>query len=454
MPEAITGTPWIVIPQPQNAVVNGATDVKGNKMSLPDAGAPNERFVRLHELGHAKFTPSEANPTKLASRYKCKEVDIQVVEDMRIHSLLAFCAKGHNTLSPLLDKDVQPHSQAHYANQGANMADYSMSPKDHLEVITLMAMQHHVTYGDMPIQQHGLLTHRYREALSCYEAKMMMDPNAPKGMNGHLDTIIRMSNNIIGQVAKQLAGKRHGSKKLRDFKNTCKAAQLLRKLLSELGETLPEEWGEEYDSDMASKSMVCSSATDGQWGELVSIDTLNLSVPHRPKEQPIKTRQAVPMGARLGHIRRLITDGRAFSRTRKLPLNGGTVLIDASGSMEMPTADIMRYLDNAPSSTIAMYSANPRKGKITIIAKNGRLATERDIQNQREIVGGGNIIDGPALDWLAKQAEPRIWICDGYVTGINDKEHNNLSREAMIKAKRGKIKRYNSIEDATNATSR
>ena len=28
------------------------------------------------------------------------------------------------------------------------------------------------------------------------------------------------------------------------------------------------------------------------------------------------------------------------------------------------------------------------------------------------------MIDGPALDWLARQPEPRFWLSDGQVTGI------------------------------------
>ena len=63
--------------------------------------------------------------------------------------------------------------------------------------------------------------------------------------------------------------------------------------------------------------------------------------------------------------------------------------------------------------------------------------------------GGGNIVDGPALDWLATQAEPRIWISDGAVTGIDDVDHAVLSAEALRAQMTGRVRRLDNLGAAT-----
>jgi len=59
--------------------------------------------------------------------------------------------------------------------------------------------------------------------------------------------------------------------------------------------------------------------------------------------------------------------------------------------------------------------------------------------------GGGNIVDGPALEWLAAQAEPRIWISDGVVTGVNDVDYAALSAEALRVQMTGRIGRLDNL---------
>ena len=45
------------------------------------------------------------------------------------------------------------------------------------------------------------------------------------------------------------------------------------------------------------------------------------------------------------------------------------------------------------------------------------------------------MIDKPALEWLSKQAKPRIWVCDGQVTGVGDRMSaiNTLECEAVCR---------------------
>jgi hypothetical protein len=133
---------------------------------------------------------------------------------------------------------------------------------------------------------------------------------------------------------------------------------------------------------------------------------------------------------------RYMTDKRMFHR--KINRAGGTILIDVSGSMSLSNYDIEQMVAAKPASTIATYCGDGDSGDLTIIVKDGR-SIDPDRYNPEL---GGNIIDLPALQWLAKQPGPRIWICDGIVTGVSDGCHPDLTAACDQVAKRAKVTRY------------
>ena len=133
-------------------------------------------------------------------------------------------------------------------------------------------------------------------------------------------------------------------------------------------------------------------------------------------------------------------DGKAWSV--KLRRETGSILIDVSGSMHLKVSQIGRLLENAPLATVANYSSDGhRTGELHILAQNGRYTSDP----QR--AGFGNGVDGPALDWLARQPAPRVWICDGVVTGVGDATHHTLARECMTTCVRSNIMRVESVEE-------
>lgn len=123
---------------------------------------------------------------------------------------------------------------------------------------------------------------------------------------------------------------------------------------------------------------------------------------------------------RWSNLHRISTDGRVFARKTRRPgtLQKGTVLIDVSGSMNIETADIAALVERLPQATIAIYSGDGKRAWIVVVAKNGRRVA--DIDGPDVPRNGGNTCDGPALLWLSRQDSPRIWICDGFVTGRGD----------------------------------
>ena len=68
-----------------------------------------------------------------------------------------------------------------------------------------------------------------------------------------------------------------------------------------------------------------------------------------------------------------------------------------------------------PAVNIAMYNGYYNGGNLRIIAKNGMRVDDTYLDDHS---GGGNVIDGPALRWLAEMPPRRIWVSDMKVFGI------------------------------------
>jgi len=114
-------------------------------------------------------------------------------------------------------------------------------------------------------------------------------------------------------------------------------------------------------------------------------------------------------------LRKPILPQRLFIR-RSPREAGGTILVDASGSMGS-FSEVTRWIDKAPFGTIAYYAGGNRKGWLWICAKNGRRA--RELVSPPRV---GNTVDGPAIDWLLSQQGPHVMITDRGFCGSHDSE--------------------------------
>ena len=143
------------------------------------------------------------------------------------------------------------------------------------------------------------------------------------------------------------------------------------------------------------------------------------------------------------HLHRWSVDGAIFRR--RTSQRGGTVLVDTSGSMSLDAAGVDRILSaSAGAARIAIYSGQGKVGELRIVARDGRRADGKDLVP----FGRGNIVDEPALEWLARQSGPRLWISDGGVTGVDDKPSAALHRRCQEIVQRAGIRRVKTIADA------
>jgi hypothetical protein len=97
---------------------------------------------------------------------------------------------------------------------------------------------------------------------------------------------------------------------------------------------------------------------------------------------------------------------RVFEKT--IRRNGGTVLIDCSGSMAINNETLQFLLNAAPMATVGCYRGCAGRGELAIYAHKGRRAA--DLRGFME--GGGNEVDFQSLQWLLEQEGPRYFCTD------------------------------------------
>jgi hypothetical protein len=105
-------------------------------------------------------------------------------------------------------------------------------------------------------------------------------------------------------------------------------------------------------------------------------------------------------------LRKPVIPNRCFVR-RSPQEPGGTILIDASGSMG-DWDQVREWCEKSPFGTIAYYAGDGRsRGWLYVYARDGMRAREI-VEPDRH----GNTVDGPAMDWLMSQEAPRTMVTD------------------------------------------
>jgi hypothetical protein len=121
------------------------------------------------------------------------------------------------------------------------------------------------------------------------------------------------------------------------------------------------------------------------------------------------------------------------------------VLVDVSGSMALDAEALDALLARVTIGTkVAIYSGSDAAGELRIVADAGRRAAPAHLAS----CGSGNIVDLPALAWLARQPAPRLWVSDGGVTGVGDRPSVDLVQRCRAVCARSRIRRVERLEEA------
>ena len=387
-PEAIDGHEWMI------EEGFGSVDTVNRVMAVPLGTSDSGRHIRLHELSHVRITPRHP-AHKLAKKYGISMEALQCVEDLRVHRFLRHYEI--ETAGVLMTQE----------NSDRLLNDESHTTRD----IAL----HFVA---------SLYTPDY-DLIKASAAKMRSIDEVEE-----IERRVRLINKRMNQA--RLLYRPIG------FRNaTAPCARLFDALFPEKG----RDAADAVPLDSLARGTGGKKSSSAKWGKLMVV------VPHLSQLKAVpalaRRNRYTDEGTTLKAPYRLPIDGRVFSRRRSN--QGGTVLIDASGSMCFSLEDIHQLVLAAPSAVVAMYCGSGKNGTLTVVARKGRVVDHAGLVNARSH-GNGNIVDGPALEWLAKQSEPRFWISDGLVTGEHDKTSIDLGAEAQVICNRAGIRRVDRVQ--------
>jgi hypothetical protein len=173
----------------------------------------------------------------------------------------------------------------------------------------------------------------------------------------------------------------------------------------------------------------------------LEVKTAPLSVTLRPGSGGLGWRASCE-GSVVRSFARGPVDGAVFRRRARR--GGGTLLVDNSGSMSFEVADLDRLLLTTPHGMrVALYSGSGDAGELRIVADGGRRASKEHLAR----FGHGNVVDLPALEWLARQPHPRVWLSDGGVTGVGDRGSQALRERCLALCRRSQIRRIGKLDE-------
>lgn len=427
IPEALTKTAW--------EIVGGETPkVMPGKLIVPLSPDQHDQVLRTHELAHIKWSPKEIpkdlNPAIVA-----------MVEDARITWRMRLAKVK---LEPGYPSELVAYTVAKLRatgdKWGAFMFRVGMSGMPGQEVVD----------AALRSEDEGM------EAVLTSLRNSAQHPNDFQwtvNWTRHLMAMIKAEKDERDQrqqERQQSASRRSEGERAaeREFTQTARrqaendlAGANWRARAS--GELQRAETHQRYKpTGVPHNNWWTTSDTLDPWGDMAMEEPpLTQRMPGRFGRQ----RRPCDTGSALNYPARLWQDQKVFGR--KLRGRGGSVLIDGSGSMSLTPEQIWKILEHAPGATIAIYGSagtDCRRGILRVLAKKGLVVKAKLARSP----GGGNVVDFPALEWLAKQEEPRVWVSDGHVTGKGERHGMANQAQCFDLCKRKRVLRTPHLKEA------
>jgi len=191
-------------------------------------------------------------------------------------------------------------------------------------------------------------------------------------------------------------------------------------------------------------------APSGKFADLRWTDALATEFVSRGRVS--KKMRPSPIGTTMRYPARWVTDEQRRVFAKRVGHNGGVVVIDQSGSMDIAGEELQSLIRSAPGALVIGYSHKPgdlgNTPNAWILAQNGRVAIEPPTGNI------GNGVDGPILEFAIKARvgrEPIIWVCDGQVTDSNDHPDPELTRQVAKLVRKHGIRMVSKLSDVQSS---
>ena len=426
-PEIVTGEKWEVIGTVNNSP-DGSTDNLNRQMTVPldrectECGINHSRMIRRHELGHAKWSPKTMGKLKPGVRAEA----VHVLEEVRVNHLLYENKLALSEPSKCLDVIQQETMKLVYESGIAE--------------IILMGLASRWKVPDIDTNRR-YASYKYNDEWIVMSACFNMIRNDDTVTDYRKQQII-YAVRTIDRFFQSITN--HGYGQTISYRKVQKYAEPLSAILDmfrdaptqdevykpkpkpntapgmDEGEDEAQESNElgggsleQRTRDDLAELLYRSTQGTGRWGEMFTHQP-PLSVNLQSRLKNGRSYRPADFGYNPKYINRYCIDKKIFKQ--KITAPGGTILIDASGSMSFDGQDILEVMQQLPAVTIAMYNGSGDTGDLRIIAKNGKRVSEKYLDDHS---GYGNVVDGPALEWLGTQPAKRLWVSDMHVFGAH-----------------------------------
>lgn len=384
------------------------TDFGNKRLVAPVVDDETARVIRNHELTHARISPAN-------------EGEFQVLADSGLTERVIHCAEEFrvNTVLKGLGFDVDLLSDGSEGKSGERLSKEGSVEAWNEAVAFSTALLGTKAYNKFVA---GIRKHQPEWATELKE----IGKQVKKDLGWALDnpTVLGSTEKVVvdtdeagneitlpagfdrytRQVAQRL------SRSLRVPESEAKAE--IKEAIKDGGKVIGKTEGEKYGTGYGKNV----------FAPLI-LDNLPLTVPVSGYVK--QKRKSTNVGLAIKYPDRLLTDPHRRIFTQKRKVKGGIVVIDQSGSMDISQEDLEQVLREVPGALVIGYSHKPNSTDGTpnawVLAKNGKRVKEVRDGNV------GNGVDGPVLDFALTQRkgkEPVVWVCDGQVTGANDRDND------------------------------
>ena len=401
--------------------------------SLPIGDNAYERTVRLHEALHAIYSPKGV-PNTIVS---------QTAEDLRLHlnkAQLEGQPRRDEITSAVLDLRAI-----------AGMAPYNERPWHQKEIndqllgvflraVAILKGHSGWTPSSKASRYSNLIKDAYQKLDCKHKAKL------GQSLKRAFDNI-KLSDGIKGAVG---ALSKHFKEPLEPPKgggrgrsgegdDQQKGAGVVNPLIEATkgeGEQWMQGWGDgefakiklppdlKYVADDKIKKIIVDLTERGQMPK-VNIHRLAMTHPKKSDKGPITIMAYSGAKIRAKRLAAAMTSPipiRLFKRKR---INteggfGGTILIDASGSMGIKDKALDELMELCPYGSIAYYDGHGTGGDIVVVAERGKQCDLKNIpigKNGRPERHSDNTVDFQGMQWMMTQPKPWYYLTDGQFTG-------------------------------------
>jgi len=457
-PEIVTGEDWTVYGTTElNSVPR--TDNVNNKMVVPldreceACGINHSRMIRRHQLGRAKWSPKTLGKFGPDVRQEA----VEILERIRIDWLLGYAGRGI----------TDPYVCQEFTDMQVLKVIYEGSIAElitcFLNVLTWSDRESRGQY----YSSINSLTGRAQWYLSVLK-DCSEDMRFTEARQMEYEFVYHQ---VYKFLRKLIDDKRGEIPKFASVKRTAKLLSMLLEMDERPNEkdvfkpmpTKGEGIGEDSEEESGIASGTVNTVQDlekrmkrelmkdmayytnssvGEWGDMI-IHEPPLTVNLQARLKNGRQYRPQDYGYNPKYINRYCIDKKIFKQRQRV--KGGTILIDASGSMSFSGRDILDIMMMLPAVNIAMYNGGGYTGDLRIIARNGLRVDDDYLYNHS---GRGNVIDGPALRWLAEQPARRIWVSDMKVFGRNDSSIGyNLLKDCIDTCRKAQIINLKDIEE-------